>query len=283
MGFSPWAFQAAPHFKLDSNKRMGRRAITERRILLTGASSGIGSALARELAPHRPHLLLVARRQELLEQLACELPALGAASAQAVVGDVTDPKMREALVEQIRNQWGGLDLLVNNAGISALGRFANNTEPTLRQIMEVNFFAAAELTRLAIPLLAQGQDALVVYVGSILGHRGIPFNSEYCASKFALRGWSEAIRPEFRREGIGLLMVSPGTTETEFMNHLVSQEGEIPWGQPQGISPEQVARQIVRGIQNRRREIFPNWRGRLLVGLNRVCPGLVDRVMNRYG
>jgi len=225
----------------------------------------------------------VARSQKPLKTLADELLKLGAASAQAFVADVADSQSREAIVGQIHDQWGSLDLLVNNAGISAHGRFASNTEQTLRQIMEVNFFAAAELTRLAIPLLRKGQEPRVVNVGSILGHRGIPHNSEYCASKFALRGWSEALRPELRRDGIALLLVSPGTTDTEFFDHLVSQEDQLPWGKSKGISPEQVARQIVRGIERNRREIFPNWRGRLLVIVNRICPWLVDRLLRRYG
>jgi len=262
---------------------MGCRSIVDRRILITGASRGMGAALARELAPHGPHLLLVARSQQPLEELADELRKLGAASAQAWVADVADAQSREAVVQHLRQEWGSFDLLVNNAGISAHGRFANNTEQTLRQIMEVNFFAAAELTRLAIPLLHEGHEPMVINLGSILGHRGIPHNSEYCASKFALRGWSEALRPELGREGIALLLVSPGTTDTEFFDHLVSQEGPLPWGKSKGISPEQVARQIVRGIERNQREIFPNWRGRLFVGLNRFCPRLVDRLMQRYG
>jgi len=262
---------------------MGRRSIIDRRILITGASSGIGRALARELAPHGPHLLLVARSQKPLEALADELLELGAASAQAFVADVADSKSREVLGQHLRQTWGSLDLLVNNAGISAHGRFKDSTEQTLRKIMEVNFFATVELTRLTIPLLRDGQDPMVVNVGSILGHRGIPHNSEYCASKFAMRGWSESIRPELNRDGIDLLLVSPGTTNTEFFDHLIAKQGQLPWGKSKGISPEQVARQIIRGIERGRREIFPNWRGRLFVMLNRFCPRLVDRLMQRYG
>jgi len=262
---------------------MGRRVITDRHILITGASSGIGAALARELARYRPHLLLVARRQKQLEALAAELRELGVSSVHVFVADVADSEAREALVEHIRQTWGGLDLLVNNAGISAHGRFEDSTEQTLRRIMEVNLFAAVELTRLAIPLLRAGQGPMVVNVGSILGHRGIPFNSEYCASKFALRGWNEAIRPELRRDGIDLLLVSPGTTDTEFFEHLISKQVQLPWGKSKGIAPEQVAEQIVCGIERGSREIFPNWRGRLFVMLNCYCPWLVDRLLRRYG
>jgi len=262
---------------------VGRRCFTDRHILITGASSGIGAALARELAPLRPHLLLVARSQQSLDELATELITLGAASAQAYVADVANPKSLASLAQHIGQVWGSLDLLVNNAGISAHGRFKDNTEQTLRQIMEVNFFAATELSRLTIPLLCQGRDPMIVNMGSILGQRGVPFNSEYCASKFALRGWSEAIRPELRRDGIDLLLVSPGTTDTEFFDHLISKEGQLPWGKSKGISPEQLAKQIVRGIERNRREIFPNWRGWLFVMFNRLFPRLVDRLMQRYG
>jgi len=266
-----------------NTSKMGRRSFTDRHILITGASSGIGAALAKELAPHQPHLLLVARRKNQLEELADELQKLGAASVQTFVADVSDRNSLEAVSLHIRQTWKSLDLLVNNAVISAHGRFENHTEQMFRQIMEVNFFSAVELTRLAIPLLRSGHEPMVVNMSSILGHRGIPFNSEYCASKFALRGWSESIRPELRREGIALLLVSPGTTDTEFFEHLISKQGQLPWGKSKAISPEQAARQIVRGIERGRREIFPNWRGRLFVLFNRFCPGLVDRLMQRYG
>jgi len=262
---------------------MRRRSLHGSRILITGASSGIGHALARQLAPCATHLLLVARSEAPLTELAHELTTLGAASAEAIVGDVTDPDSRARVLAHVRDQWSGLDLLINNAGVSAHGRFGEQEEQTLRQIMEVNFFAAAELTRSSIEMLSRGRDPLVVNIGSILGHRGVPHNSEYCASKFALHGWSEAIRPELQKQGIGLLMVSPGTTNTEFFEHLITKSSSSSWGKLKGIAPEKVARQTVRAIERRRNEIFPNWRGRLLVGINRLCPRLLDRVMNRFG
>ncbi len=262
---------------------MGRRSLDNRRILLTGASSGIGHALALQLAPFGARLLLLARREAPLVELAAELKQLGAASAEPIVGDVTDTEVRTAVAQRIRNDWGGLDLLINNAGVSAHGRFEGSSPEVLRQIMEVDFFAAAELVRETFSLLKAGDDSLVVNIGSILGHRGVPLNSEYCASKFALRGWSEAIRPELTRDGIGVLLVSPGTTDTPFFDHLLAKNEKLPWGEQQGVPAEQVAAQIIRAIEHRRHEIFPNWRGRLLGLLNRFSPRLVDRLMDRYG
>ena len=261
---------------------MARRNLTNRRVLITGASRGIGRHLACELAHQQAHLLVVARSGEALQSLTQKLLGLGAASAEFLAGDITDPVFRTAIVGHIAASWGALDVLVNNAGVSAHGHFSSHAEQVLRKIMEVNFFAATELTRLALPTLQRGQDPLIVNIGSILGHRGLPHNSEYSASKFALRGWSESIRSELAASGIGVLLVSPGTVDTEFFDHLLTRTDSIPWGKQQGISPEVVARQIVRAMQLRKTEIYPNWRGRLLVVANRWMPKLVERLLSFY-
>jgi short-subunit dehydrogenase len=262
---------------------MTRRQLAGSRILLTGASSGIGRALAEAFARHDVRLLLLARRQEALQELADELTALGSSQVIVHAGDVTDPSIRQAAVEQIQQTWGGLDLLVQSAGGSEHGRFAGSSEKNLRQIMEVNFFASTELARLALPHLRKGKDPIVVQIGSILAHRGIPYNSAYAASKFALRGWSESVRAEWHKLGIGMLLVSPGTTNTQFFDHLLAAEKDLPWGQPAGIPAAVVARQTLRAIERRKHEIFPNWRGRTLVWFSRFCPRLVDTIMHRYG
>lgn len=262
---------------------MPPRSLANQRVVITGASSGVGRALAERLAAEEARLLLVARRSEALDELASEIAGRGCERPAVVAGDVTQPEARAAIVAEAGRLWGAVDVLVNNAGVSAHGRFATSTPETLRQIMEVNFFAAAELTRESLTLLQEGERALVVNVGSALGHRGVPHNSEYCASKFALRGWSESIRSELKPLGIGVLMVSPGTIDTEFFDHLVSRQGATPWPEQKGVPAAAVAEQVVAAISRGRAEVFPNWRGRSLVMLNRVAPRLVDRVMNRYG
>jgi short-subunit dehydrogenase len=262
---------------------MSPQSFSDRRVLITGASSGIGLALARELARRGVRLLLIARRRELLEQQVGELTSLGATSVIVLSGDITDSALCEQAIALAQARWQGLDLLIHSAGISAHGRFDTSDEATLRRIMEVNFFAVVNLTRSALPLLRTGREPQVVLVGSILGHTGVPYNNEYVASKFALRGWSQSLRAELHSLGIGVLLVSPGTTDTEFFDHLIARRGKIPWSTQQGISPETVARQTVHAIEHRRREIYPNWRGRLLVWASRCCPGLVARWMSRYG
>ncbi len=262
---------------------MARRVLENRRILLTGASRGVGRELALQLARRHARLLLVARSGEVLQPLVAELLSAGAKSAEALIGDVTRAEFRAEIIAKVQAEWQAIDVLVNNAGVSAHGHFDGHDEAILRQIMEVNFYAPTELTRLSLPFLAQSDDALIVNLGSILGHRGMPYNSEYSASKFALRGWSEALRTELHGRGIDVLLVSPGTIDTEFFSHLLATSDSLPWGKQKGISPAAAARQIVRAIELRRTEIYPNWRGRLLVAVNRWAPRLVDRVMNRFG
>ena len=140
-----------------------------------------------------------------------------------------------------------------------------------------------ELTREALPLLKAGRKPIVVNIGSVLGQRGCPHKSEYCASKFALRGFSEALRAEFAPLGIDVLVVTAGPTDTEFFKHLLEEHGELPWGEGKPVSPERVARATIRAMERGRHEIIPSWRGWFLSIANRFFPRLVDWAMARYG
>ncbi len=261
---------------------MTRRRIEGCRAIVTGASSGIGRAIAIELAHGGVDLVLLARRREPLGELAEEISSIGC-KAIAVVGDVTDKSVRRAAIDGAAEELGGLDILVNNAGVGAHGRFTAAAPDRLRKIMEVNFFAAAELISESLPLLEKGRKPIVVNVGSILGHRGVPRNTEYCASKFALRGFSEALRPELAQRGVDLLLVSPGPTETEWMNNLLERDDSMAWAGRKGAPAVDVARATVRAIRQGRNEIVSSWRGRALVWLSRLSPRLLDRIMKRYG
>ncbi len=260
---------------------MARREIRESRAIVTGASSGIGRAIALELARQGAQLILVARREDRLSEVADEITP-GDGRAECVVGDLTDPQTRQASIEAARRSYGGLDLLVNNAGVGAMGLF-EDAEPTrVRRVMEVNFFALVEMTRLALPLLKLGTNAMIVNVSSILGHRGVPHSSEYSASKFAVQGFSEAIRAELTAQKVDVLVVSPGTTETEFFDRVIQRTGEASWPEHRPVTAAEVARQTVRAIRRGRHEIIPYRWGKVLCWMNRVSPGLVDRLMARY-
>ena len=261
---------------------MARRRIEGSRVIVTGASSGIGRELALELGRRGAKLVLVARRESRLAEVAAEITRLGG-RAECVVCDVTDPSARQAALDREIACYGGLDLLVNNAGIGAQGRFDEANPERLRKIFEVNYFALVEMTRMALPMLKQGNRPMIVNIGSILGHRGIPGASEYCASKFAVQGFSESLRAELFSDGVDMLVVSPGTTETEFFDVLIEKRGQAAWSGRRGVPAPVVARKIVRAICSGRHEIMPNWLGWLLCSLNRLSPRIAYEVLARFG
>jgi short-subunit dehydrogenase len=259
------------------------RPLRGARVLITGASGGIGRAIAREFAARGARLVLNARRREEIEAVAEDLRVAHGSDVETMVGDVTNPDARREMLERAVARFGGLDILINNAGVGAFGRFDEADAARLRKIMEVDFFAAVELIREALPTLRRGKKPLVVNISSILGHRGIPLAAEYCAAKFALRGLSESLRAEFASAGVGVLVVSPGTTETGFFDNVLEMRSKLPWRKPgtRGTSPEYVAKQTAWAVEHDKPEIVPSGSGKLLVLANRLFPRIVDRAMRR--
>jgi short-subunit dehydrogenase len=225
--------------------------------------------------------VLNARGEDKLRSVADEARRLGA-TCELVLGDIAEDGVRRAIIDRARTAFGGLDILVNNAGIGALGRFDEAVPDRLRRVMEVNFFALVETTRLALPLLKQAEQPLVVNVSSVLGHRGIPLSSEYCASKFAIVGFSQSLRAELAAEGVGVLVVCPGTTKTEFFTSVIDRRGPVPWEGGHATTPETVARSMVRAIERGTHEIVPSFQGRFLVWGQRFFPELLDFIMSRF-
>ncbi|MCC6123714.1 MAG: SDR family NAD(P)-dependent oxidoreductase [Pirellulales bacterium] len=260
---------------------MARREIKGSRVLITGASSGIGRAAALELARGGAKLVAVARREDRLKQLKEEAAGMEG-RIETVAGDITEPGCRQRAIDAAAMHYGGLDILINNAGVGAMGLFEHADPARVRRVFEVNFFALVELTRLALPLLKKGERPMVVNVSSILGHRAVPHSSEYSASKFAVQGFSEAIRAEFARHKIDVLVVSPGTTETEFFDSVLERTGEPAWPKHTPVSSEEVARRMVEAIRRGKHEIIPYFPGKILCWLNRLSPGLMDRYMKRF-
>jgi short-subunit dehydrogenase len=259
---------------------MARRSLSGLRVVVTGASSGIGRSLALELGRRKARTLLVARRGDVLRGVCDEVSSLGGV-ALAVVGDITQPTCRADIARTADDHFGGLDVLVNNAGTSAHGDFASESPDVTRQIFELNFFSAAELTREVIPLLREGERPMIVNIGSILGQRGIPYNATYCASKFALAGWSEALRAELAPLGIDLLLVSPGSTDTPFREHLVEKRISLSWERRRGVSPDHVARLTCNAIERGAHRLTTDWPGWGLLVAHRLAPGVVDWAMAR--
>jgi short-subunit dehydrogenase len=257
-----------------------KRELRDKRILITGASSGIGRALALECAARGARVLLAARTVEALDEAADRIRANGGV---AVVrpADVTVPRDREEMFATAIREFGGLDVLVNNAGVAAHGHFVDLPPEILRRTMELNFFALAECCRLAIPILAEGRAPLIVNVSSMAGRRGVPAWTDYSASKFAVCGFSEALRAELVRFGVDLTLVVPGLTNSNFGRHLMARRGRMPARFDHGLSPEVVARKIADAMQRGKHEVRIERDARLLLFVNWLAPRFVDWRMAR--
>lgn len=250
--------------------------------MLTGASSGIGRQLAIQLAKKGCQLLITARRLDRLASLAKEIQKSDSTSTVAyVAGDVTNESHRIQLLEKVQHHFSGLDILINNAGIGAIGPFDTAAADRLEKIMNVNFRAPVELTRLSLGFLKNSNDGAIVNVGSVLAYCATPTKSEYCASKFALRAFSDSLRIELRKDKIDVLSVHPNTTQSEFFDRLIEKKGKAATN-PMAMSPQSVAKAIVHAIEKRRPETVLSWNGKLLVGLATKCPRITRWLLRRF-
>ena len=250
--------------------------------LITGSARGIGLAIAEQLGRRGATVVLSDILADTLEEAAIHLAEQGI-DVHAQPSDVTDPDACADLVAFTIEQAGRLDILVNNAGISGIGRFEDASQDRLRRVFEVNLFALIEMTRIAIPLLKQGNNPIIVNVSSILGHIALPNLSEYSATKFAVRGFSNALRAELRSTGIDVLVVSPATVETEIWDRMIEETGETSWRARRGATPEFVAKKAVRAMRKGRREVFPGPFARIVQRGNRLFPSLVAWIVERRG
>ena len=254
------------------------RELTGKRAILTGASGGIGRAIAIELMRAGARFALASRSADKLNTLAKQLQTN---NVIVVPTDVTNPDERQRLVETAVRAFGGLDLLINNAGIGSWGHFADSTEEICRTVMEVNFFAPVELTRLAIPHLMKGNQPAVVNVTSMCGRKGMPAWPEYSASKFALVGMSEAWRGEFERFDVAVLTIVPGMTNSGFQNNWLRTEGKADLRFEKGMTPEYLATRIIDAMRRNRTETVVGSEARRLLLFNRYFPRLTNWLIAR--
>jgi NAD(P)-dependent dehydrogenase (short-subunit alcohol dehydrogenase family) len=257
-----------------------KRELTGKRVLLTGATGGIGQAIAEALIKAGSRVALAARSADGLNDLAGKLRSLGG-DVLAVPADVTSPADRPRLVETVVAGFGGLDVLINNAGVGSWGHFATSTEDITRRVMEVNFFGPVELTRVALPHLMNGVEPCVVNVTSMCGRKGMPAWPEYSASKFALVGMSEAWRAEFARFDVDVLTIVPGMTDSGFQNNWLRTEGKANLQFHKGMTPAELAGGILAAIRTNRTETVIGREARRLLRFNRFFPRLTNWLLAR--
>lgn len=255
-----------------------RHFLENKVVIITGASSGIGMACARVMALKGACVVLAARRIDRLNALREEILHSGR-RALAIQTDVTREEDCRKLVETTVREFGRIDVLINNAGVSMRAMFADLHLDVMRKVMDVNFWGTVYCTRFALPHLLASKGSLVA-VSSIAGFKGLPARTGYSASKFAMNGLMETIRIEYLRSGLHVMVVAPSFTQSEIREHALlfdgSMQGNSPRDENHMMSPEWVARRIYWGLKMRKRNIIIGLKGQLLVLLQRIFPKTID-------
>lgn len=263
---------------------MSPRRFQGRRILVTGASSGIGRALSVRLASEGASVVVSARNEAELQITAASCRAAGG-SAWVVPADVTREEECRRLVASTLSSFGGLDILVNNAGLTMLARFDEVKDlSAYEQIMRVDYLGAVHCTHAALPHLKASRGQIVA-VSSLSGLVGVPTRTAYVASKHALQGFCDALRVELVASGVSVLVVSPGFIKTDMRRSALGADG-----QPLGFDPrperrvmtlERCVELIAGAMARRRRELVMTLPGKLARWIQLLWPGLVDRLAAR--
>lgn len=245
--------------------------------LVTGASAGIGTALARELASHGAKLILTARRKERLESLAAELTAKGT-EVRIVVADLNDPAAPQQIFDATEGVGLTVDILVNNAGLGQFGVFAESpVEQELSQV-RVNCEAVIRLTRLFVPGMVERKRGWVLILASTASFQPVPYLTTYAATKVFDRFFAQGLAAEVARFGVKVTALCPGPTESEFFQ-VARSESFLPGGRQ---SAEEVARLGIAGLARGQRTVVPYFGGKVITLLARILPvGLITREVER--
>ncbi|HEX3122687.1 MAG TPA: SDR family oxidoreductase [Rhodanobacteraceae bacterium] len=242
-------------------------------VLITGATGGIGSAIARQLAEGGAIVVLAGRDAEKLKSLASDL-AYTRARIRHIAADITAPGMPAALVARALEQVDAIDILINCAGVQNFGFFADEAVTDTAALFHVNTVAPIALINAVLPHMLARTSGQIVNVGSIFGSIGFPCFASYSASKFALRGFSEALRRELTGTGVGVTYVAPRFTRTSFNRSAVNRMASaLRMNQDE---PASVATSVIRAIEGDGRNRYLGWPEKLFVRVNSILPRLVD-------
>ena len=250
-------------------------------VWVTGASSGIGEAVAKEMARRGARLVLTARRVPELRRVASE--CMNPRDHLIYPLDLTKPPSYEAVVDEVRANIGEIDCFVHASGLSQRGRVEHTKMSVDRQLMEVNYFAAVGLTKALLPAMLERRQGHFVPISSVAGKLGTPQRSAYCASKHALHGFYEAVRAEVHDHGLRVTIVCPGYVRTSLsLNALTATGTPYRAMDPttnKGMSPAECATRIALGIEREEEEVLIGGFETLVVPLKRWAPGVASRVV----
>ena len=249
-------------------------------IIVTGASSGIGKALAEEFAMLGANVVLAARQYVTLCEITAALEAKYAVKALAVQCDVSKEEDCELLIKQTLITFGKIDVLINNAGLSMRALFNDVDLSVLKNLMDVNFWGTVYCTKYALPEILKTKGS-VVAVSSIAGYRGLPGRTGYSSSKFAMNGFMESLRTEMLKTGVHVMVACPGFTTSNIRVAALAKDGsahgETSMEEGKMMTSEEVATIISNGIFARKRTLIMTRQGKLAVWVNKLFPAFADK------
>jgi dehydrogenase/reductase SDR family protein 7B len=256
------------------------KPLKDKIVIITGASSGIGKACAIAFAKEGANLTIAARDVVKLEITAKECRSCGV-KVIAIQTDVAIEEDCRKLIEAAFQEFGRIDILMNNAGMSMRALFQDANISVLKKLMDVNFWGTVYCTKYALPEILKNKGS-IVGVSSIAGYKGLPARTGYSASKFAMNGFLESLRIENMKKGLHVLICAPGFTASNIRNTALTKDGSIqkesPLKENKLMSAEEVAEAIVKAVKNRSNNLILTRTGKLLVFLNKFFPGLVDKL-----
>ncbi len=254
-------------------------------VIITGASSGIGLSCAHESAKRGANLVLAARQYVKICEIASEIQNIYGVKVLAIQTDVAIEEDCKQLIKQSIYTFGKIDVLINNAGISMRALFADLDLEVIRKVMDVNFWGTVYCTKYALPHLLEVKGT-VVGVSSIAGFKGLPGRTGYSASKFAVNGFLESLRIENLKTGLKVLLACPGFTASNIRNVALNSDaksqGETSMQEDKMMSSQQVAINILNGIENEKRQLIMTSQGKLTVFLQKFLPSLLDKLVYHH-
>ncbi len=251
-------------------------------VVVTGGTDGIGKALVDQLLEAGAKVATCGRSHDKLYQLQSQHPS---APLHTMVADVSSENDCRRFIETTIKFFGGVDILINNAGISMRALLKETSLETIRKVMDINFFGSVYCTRHALDSIIE-RKGTIVGVSSIAGYRGLPGRSGYSASKFALQGWLEAIRTELMHDGVHVMWVCPGFTTSNIRNAALNKDaqshGETPMDEEKMMSSEECAEHILRAIRKKKRTIVMTFTGKRTVFMNKFFPKMTDKLVHKF-
>jgi dehydrogenase/reductase SDR family member 7B len=258
--------------------------VKDKVVIITGASSGIGKALAVELAAAGAKVVIAARNNDKLNDLKNSLLNRNF-EVYAVQADVSKEEDCKRLIAETINKYGTIDILINNAGVSMRALFEDVDLNVIRQLMDINFWGTVYCTKFALPYLLKSKGS-VVGVSSIAGYKGLPGRTGYSSSKFAIQGFLETLRIENLKKGLHVLIACPGFTASNIRNTALakdgSMQGESPLDEGKLMTAEEVARKIITAIQRKKHRLIMTTQGKLIVFLNKFFPKMMDKMVYNH-